>query len=115
MISVTLPIRTVSEANVQEHWGTKARRVKQQRRDVYLGLHNFKRQRPAHPCRHRVTLTRIGSQVMDSDNLQRSLKAVRDEVAVFIRFDDGSHMIEWLYAQEKGDYAVRIQIEWEAP
>ena len=111
-IDITLPIRTVSEANMREHWGAKAARARQQRETVKLGLYNLRALRPPHECHVVVKLTRHAHKVMDGDNLQRSLKAVRDEVAAFIGLDDGSRWLEWDYAQTKGEYAVNIRIEW---
>ena len=58
-----------------------------------------------------VTLTRIGARKLDSDNLARSMKAVRDGIADALGIDDGSDRIEWKYAQEKGKYAVKVTIE----
>jgi hypothetical protein len=63
------------------------------------------------PCS--ITLTRIAPRRLDSDNLARSLKAVRDGIADAIGVDDGDPRLEWRYAQEQGavrEYAVRVEV-----
>ncbi|MBE0568400.1 MAG: hypothetical protein IH577_01830 [Deltaproteobacteria bacterium] len=65
-----------------------------------------------------VTLTRIAPRALDTDNLASGLKAIRDGVADALEIDDGSSLIEWRYAQEKGkpgEYAVRVEIQETAP
>jgi hypothetical protein len=111
-ISVLLPIRTISEANVREHWAAKAKRAKQQRLTAYLMLARYRRMGQAK--RLTITITRIGSRKLDSDNLARSAKATRDGIADALNVNDGAGNIEWRYAQEKGrphEYAVRVEIE----
>ena len=119
MITLLLPIKTVSEANQSrcEHWGAKTRRKNSQKSMVKIGLYNFRKQIKGYE-EYTVTPTRIApspqGQTLDGDNLQRSMKAVRDQVAEEIGLDDGSQRITWRYAQEKGkpkEYAVRIEIE----
>lgn len=106
---VTLPIRIVSEANVRECWQAKHRRSRKQRDMAYLCCRGYRRmagnERPVS-----ITLTRIGRRKLDGDNLQRGFKAVRDGVADALGVDDGSDRITWQYRQEKGEYAVRIEI-----
>lgn len=117
-IEVVLPIKVVSEANQSkyEHWGTKARRVRSQRGIVKIGLYNFQRSLRAHKGEFKVTLTRIGVRTLDGDNLQRSMKAVRDQVAEACGVDDGAKRIRFEYGQRKGkpkQYAVEIGIALE--
>lgn len=66
---------------------------------------------PQLPCV--VTLTRIApSNGLDGDNLQGSLKGVRDAVAVWFSVNDRSPLIEWRYEQERAQlWAVRIEAE----
>lgn len=110
----TIPIRTYSEANKKEHWAVKAKRVKNQRAAVAW----------AWPFRNafsplwdlQATLTRIAPRELDGDNLQRSFKAVRDEVAKQLGIDDRDKRVTWAYAQRKGkvkEYGVEIQIAQE--
>jgi hypothetical protein len=65
--------------------------------------------RPALPAV--ITLTRIApSQGLDDDNLQGSLKGCRDAVAAWLSVDDRDPRIEWRYAQERGAWAVRVEV-----
>lgn len=70
--------------------------------------------RPQLPCI--IQITRIAPRALDSDNMVASAKSVRDGVADWLGVDDGSPLIDWRYAQERGKpktYGVRIQFtEW---
>jgi hypothetical protein len=62
-----------------------------------------------------VVLTRIApprSKGLDSDNLQRALKAVRDAVADQLGVNDGDKRVIWLYQQATGPWAVEVEV-WE--
>jgi len=112
-ISVTLPIRTVSEANSREHWRARHKRSKMQREAARLAMHNYSRNMYLLP-KIPITLVRIGARKLDDDNLARSFKAIRDGIADAIGIDDGSEQYIWRYAQEKGkpkEYAVRVEIK----
>lgn len=105
-VCVLVPIRTYSTLNSRVHWAERAKRTKREREAVTLALLG----RPLRiPCT--VTLTRIGPRKLDGDNLQGALKGVRDAVATAFRLDDADPRITWEYGQEKGDYAVRIEIK----
>ena len=102
-----LPIPTVSEANVREHWSRKARRAKAQRSAAFFYVRK-------HPLPCVVTLTRVAPRVLDDDNLRGALKAVRDGVADRLGVDDGSPEVEWRYGQRRGlprQYGVEVSIE----
>ena len=115
----TIPIRTQSDANLREHWAAKAKRVQIQREAVawcwlalpLAGRWNVKNQLAAGLV---ITLTRIASRDLDDDNLVRSMKAVRDEIAKQLGIDDRSMLVKWQYAQERGnqpkEYAVKVEI-----
>lgn len=113
-IIVTIPIRTVSEANRPrgEHWGTKNKRVKSQRKAVWAILFNESIREAEE---YRVTITRIAPRALDTDNAVSSCKATRDETAKWLGRDDApSSGIEWVYSQRKGkpkQYAVEIEVE----
>lgn len=113
MLSVEVPIKTVSELNRREHWASRARRVKAQRAATMLAL-RCSREDPSDyklAMKIRVLLVRIGPRRLDGDNLQGALKAVRDAVAEWVGIDDGNDWYEWVYAQETGRPAsVRIHI-----
>lgn len=111
---VTIPNRVISESNARGHWAKKARRVKDQRHTVGLVVSGLLSVEGAigFPCT--VMLTRIApSKGLDGDNLQASLKAVRDGVADALRVDDGAPWITWHYDQRRGkpkEWAVEIRI-----
>lgn len=59
-----------------------------------------------------VRLTRMSPRQLDShDNLRAALKSTVDAVASWLRIDDGSMLVRWEYAQEKGEAAVRVEVE----
>lgn len=110
-------LRLVSEANERGQWYAGARRTAEHRRLVHLVL----RTRPRLPLPTVVTLVRVAPMPLDDDNLARALKAIRDEVAVWLNprvdkrgrvvGDDRDPRITWHVAQERGrgdGYAVRI-------
>jgi hypothetical protein len=112
-MTVTLPIRLLSEANVRQHWAEKARRARAQRLATWGAV------RAAGPGRLRwpldVTITRVAPRALDDDNLRGACKAVRDGIADALGLpSDRDPRVTWLYAQEKstrpGEYAVRITI-----
>ena len=117
MTRVLLPIRTWSEANQRVHWGKRARRAKKQREAARMFVRIARRYLPKVRSAA-VTLTRIAPRSLDSDNLASAMKAVRDGVADALGIDDGSSLLEWRYAQERGkpgEYAVRVVIQETAP
>lgn len=105
---ITIPLRLQSAANLREHWATKARRVKAERRAVAMFLRG-----PPPPLPVVVTLTRIAPRALDGDNLQSAFKGVRDEVAKWLGFSDNNAGIEWRYGQRRdgvGVYAIEIEV-----
>lgn len=134
MISLTLPIRTVSESNARGHWAARARRAKPQRWAAGLAVRAVcppewvqRRPRPktASECNlapaigeaecHNVTVTlvRVAPRLLDDDNLRGALKAVRDGVADALGTDDRDPRIQWAYQQRKQPktYAVEIHMK----
>lgn len=110
-LALKLPIRTVSELNQAEHWRSRHRRRKDQKRSVGLFLNTCKR--PRLPCD--VWLTRIAPRQLDpGDNLNSSFKAIRDQIATWLGVDDGdTSKVCWRYQQRRGEpreYAVLIEI-----
>ncbi len=110
LVDFTASIRLVSEANIHEHWATTAKRVKEQRRWIYV--HARKHMPVPLPCI--VTMTRIAPRELDDDNAVRSCKAIRDELALLMGIDDRDPRVHWRVRQAKGSakqYGVRVQIE----
>lgn len=134
MLTVRVPVRLESEANARGHWSGKAGRAKAVRQAVTcafidagvqvqavvvppkkLGAAVRRCARwkspPALPLV--VFMARIAPRQLDDDNLQRAMKAVRDQVAELIGVDDRDPRIIWEYGQERGaarEYAVRVEV-----
>ena len=110
---ILLAIRTESEANLHEHRMVKANRVRLQRSITRTTIvQHFGRGMAG--AGYIITLTRIAPRSLDTDNLARSFKGIRDGIADALGIDDGSKRLTWNYAQEKGPpkrYAVRIEIQ----
>lgn len=118
MIEVTLPIRTGGGLNDRKHWAIRAKETKRHRSAAHLAVISEMNRTGAPVRGHKglfvVTVTRHSSGTLDDDNLQGSLKAIRDGIADAMWIDDGSDRIEWRYAQAKakrGTYTVTIRIE----
>lgn len=112
-LSLTLPIKVISEANSPEHWRQKRRRKKAQQAEVDIELlRAMNRRQFLLPCR--VRLVRIGPRRLDPDNLANAFKGIQDAVAARLGVDDGDiNNVRWVYDQEpikKRQYAVRVEI-----
>ena len=103
-----VPIYTTTESNTGGSHFAKARRAAKQREA--LGWFLVGRELPPMPAQ--IRFTRLGPGKLDGDNLQSSMKHIRDAIAERFGVDDGSDQYEWCYAQERKDfYGVRIEIE----
>ena len=112
MIEVEIPIKTVSEANMREHWGSKHGRQILQGNAVVYGLFQYRKEIEQFRLPLAISFTRIGKRELDSDNLQSAFKKIRDKVASILLVNDGDKRITWDYKQEIGkSYAVRIRIK----
>lgn len=117
MLTVLVPVETVSELNRRDHWAEKHRRSKQQKELTLLLLRTSRYDKSKLKPPFVVRLTRIApGAIRDSDNLASSTKAIRDAVASFLGIDDadvfGNGDVRWVVAQEKGaSYGMRIEIE----
>lgn len=121
-VAVKFPLHTVSEANApRSKWRDKNRRVADQRAVVTAVLQVNAKAFLRLPLV--VTIVRIAPLEHDGDNLQNTLKAVRDAVAALacpVRRSDGridgndrDQRVTWRYGQERGkqkEYAVRIEL-----
>ncbi len=107
--SVQYSVKLTGSQNAREHWRTRAKRVKSERSQAEI-LCRSRLERPqAWPVV--VRLTRIGPRKLDSDNVSGACKATRDGVADWLGVDDGDEArISWVYAQELGQYGVRIEL-----
>lgn len=109
---IVIPIKTVSEANLSEHWSIRYKRHKKQSGIIKMFLRTHGKIEL--PCT--ITLIRRSKRMLDSDNLTMSLKNLRDTIADYIipglapgRADDNKS-VTWQYDQVKGDPAVIVQI-----
>jgi hypothetical protein len=111
--SITMRLRTVSMANVREHWAVRAKRNKAHRAAVAAQWVWCPEYLIETPFPLVVTLTRYGKRLLDDDNLAGSFKAIRDEVALGLGRDDNPGSgISWVYRQEKSkDYLIKILVE----
>jgi len=122
LVSFTIPIRTVSEANAHEHWRVRQKRAKAQRE--LAGFACLARASAMHRAGRAmvsggliVNLTRIAPRPLDSDNNVGSGKHLRDGIADALGIDDRDPRVTWEYAQERGGvgvYGVRVEIRRRA-
>lgn len=113
---INIPVRTVSLANMREHWAKRYVREKAQRKTVSLALMGHKV--PKIPCR--LTFVRISPRRIDIDNLGGSLKVIIDAVCDWITpglakgRSDSVKGLEISLEQEKGStgvFGVRVIVE----
>lgn len=121
-LTVFIPLVTRSEANLREHWALRARRAKRQREAAMVMTRvAVSRQGRVAEIRNpatalRVRLVRCTPRSLDTDNLARALKAVRDGVADALGRDDGDPGITWEYGQLTGaawrahPYGVGVEV-----
>lgn len=109
-IVVELPgLRLVSELNAHEHYRVRAKRAKEHHAVVGGTLRVMAGAPPRLPCR--VVITRVAPRALDQgDNAQSSAKHARDAVAKWLGVDDRDPRVEWVVAQEKGPYGVRVEV-----
>lgn len=104
-------MRTTNPLNSRKHWRHTWRERKKVRGSTVGQLRLLHPRRPRPPLV--IKLTRVSVGTMDSDNLQATLKGVRDGVQDWLGIDDGSDLLSWEYEQEKGPrgyHAVRIEV-----
>jgi hypothetical protein len=94
-----LQIETVSEANTasHNHWRERAERAKKQRlvTNLILGPKLRGKGKPTF-----IELTRFGARLLDKDNLFGAHKAIQDQLAQILGFDDRDEAVLWAYAQQ---------------
>jgi hypothetical protein len=118
MITLTLPIRTVSEANCTEPWQKRHKRHKLQKKTIFFELLPYK-YLISTPCT--ITLIRYAPKELDKhDNLPMSFKYLLDGLAAEISGDyrpgraDSSNNFTIHYDQVKSKaYGVKIIIEFD--
>ncbi len=114
MLSYFMPVKTVSETNMWEHWSVRRKRAKEQRTLAKSVSESAAREAGFSPTPPMVVrLTRVGRRRLDSDNLQGSLKHIRDGIADWLQIDDSrDDLVRWDYAQTVSAHVgVNVVIE----
>lgn len=111
MTTVSLPIKTVSEANTRECWQAKLRRKKAQQAFCVPVFRAAFRDAPTPPLV--ITFTRVSVAKMDSDNLAGALKAIRDALAHVLGIDDGDDRLTFIYQQRRASSRREARVEVE--
>lgn len=115
-ITITIPVRIYSEANIQQHWAIKHRRKKIIQKAIRYIWNSCSIRNVKLPVT--ITLTRLAPRTLDDDNLVASFKSARDVVADLLipglapgRADDNPK-IKFLYDQMKSkEYSFKIQAQ----
>jgi hypothetical protein len=105
MISFSVPMKAPSTPNLREHWSARAKRAKKQKADTRLLCPRWKTGPTV-----TVRLTRVGAKELDEDNLWASMKHVIDGLALWLKVDDASPLVEWCVCQEIGEPCVRVDV-----
>jgi len=116
-VSFTLPLKTLSEANISEHWTKRAARHKQQKSAIHYMM-NLVQPHVKIPCT--ITCKRYGKRLLDAhDNLPISFKHLVDQICVCITGDkrpgraDGNPGFTFKYEQEKSkEYFIKVTIDF---
>lgn len=112
-----IPIRTVSQANIHEHWTKTYKRNNSQKKIIQL-IWQSKNPQILLPCI--VTFTRLSMKTLDEDdNLRIAFKCIKDKIAELLipglasGRADGDKRIKWNYSQEKSrKIGIKLKIEW---
>ncbi len=115
-VEITLPLRTISEANCFEHWTKKQKRHRIQQKSIGLLLNPLKSiiKLPCH-----IELTRYAPKSLDKhDNLPMSFKYILDACCAIIKNDfrpgraDDDDRFTVSYDQVKSkNYGIKIVIK----
>lgn len=115
MKKTTIPLRILSEGNINDHWSKKHRRNKIQTQCVRFF---WKRDIGKIKLPVTITLVRQAPRTLDSDNLVTAFKHVRDTIADLIipglqpGRADADNRLKFDYRQEqRKDYGLKIIVE----
>ncbi len=109
-----IPIKLPSLSNVRWHWRKIDNIKRKQKGQTALAMRIAMLGVPL-PIKLPlvITMTRIGRQKLDDDNLASACKYVRDAIAATIGTDDGSPLYTWRCEQRTGanlEYGVDVEI-----
>lgn len=114
---VVVPLRMDASTNQRLHWRVLAKKVATQRTAVRKALAQLEGQEFHLPIV--VEMTRIAPNALDDDNNVTAMKAVRDEVAVFLKLkSDRVPGVAWKCWQQKAKprtYGLEIRIYGALP
>jgi hypothetical protein len=104
MYTFFVAVKTKSELNNREHWRHTQRRAKSQRHAAMVETMAAMRATGVEPEFPAIVhMVRVGIRRLDGDNLQGSLKHVRDGIADALGVDDGDESrVLWEYEQKTG-------------
>lgn len=108
-MKVTIAHKLVSSANLRSGAGGFGRSGRAQQHRA-MGRLAVAANGPVPALPVTVTLVRVGPRALDDDNLAYAFKAIRDGVADALGVKDHDARVTWAYAQERGAYAVRIEL-----
>lgn len=111
ILETILPIKTVSEANMREHWAAKHKRHKQQRYDAFMLCRAaFGHSTFTGTQRVLIELTRLATRKLDRDNLYGSGKSVVDGICDWLGIDDGDKLFTLSYSQDFKSKSNELQL-----
>lgn len=118
IVNWIIPMKTVSETNLTEHWTIKRKRHQLQKLAIFTEWNRSGLISIPLPCK--IILTRIAPRSLDYDNLVGgAMKHIRDAISDIIipnkraGFADSSPFLSFEYEQRKGlpkEYAIQIQV-----
>jgi hypothetical protein len=119
-VELALPMFLESKSNSREHWAARHRHAQEQRgttRTVLATLSRGGLERQLDLWggeKVYVRMVRVAPRALDGDdNLNASLKSVRDGIADWLGVNDGSTLVRWEYDQRRDaprTYGVEIKI-----
>jgi hypothetical protein len=96
-----LPIATVSETNDHSHYRNRMARAESHRTVTNIALKQLRDAGQLPPFPVRVTFSRVSQRPLDwGDNLNSSMKFIRDAIAKEYGVNDGDRRWEWDYDQD---------------
>ena len=106
VIHFVIPIHTTTKDNERGHWAKRHTRNKKEREATRIAWVGVGSPSPKPPCA--ITLIRVASRPLDSQNMGSAMKAVIDELAHCFGWpSDRVEGVDWLPAQQKSPKKAR--------